>query len=731
MASPATSPGDSTAGAPHQHFGRVDSFPGGIGAALGAAPSVSSEDDRFMKISLQLEAKNLPNMDKRGKSDPFVVLYKKIEAGAREEWVKIGQTETVYNNLSPQWATHFSMEYRFGSNFVLRFSIYDRDSKDDDLAKQDYIGEVRCTVAQVVLADNQLLTLPVQKSSSRPGAKLGTLTIRGEEEKGDLGDSVTFQFAATGLRRGRKPFYVLSRKNPNDNSFSPVAYSEVHQSYNAHNLTTLFKPITKSLAKLVNGDMDREIKIEFYDYDRRGDHYRGGSVKFTLRSARSFVASAGPAGSRHTLRKRKSNQQVVDAGILIIKRCDISIPYSFLDYIRSGTVINLIVAVDMSATNGNPADPSSLQYSNRQAPNEYVIALREVGQVLAAYDTSKTFPAFGFGAALPPSYNETAHCFALTGNIMHPVCQGVEGVIDTYYSALNNVAPYEPCLYGPLLRHVIKMTKEEDGRDRRTVYTVLLLVTDGDFQDFPDVANLICSAADLPLSIVIVGVGNSRFVQLEKLDGDDTPLCSTDGTPCARDIVQFVQFHKHRYNPAQLAKEVLDEIPEQMVSYMRSKSLKPDDIIPHNEMPAGPHAPGQPSGPYIPAAAQGNPTRGPIIPQSAAPSIGLNTSTPPGMHYMGNNPYSYAAHPAPSTQSMQHAHGSIVGQPSLTGQGSMGSHYSMTSAYHHSFANPMPPPQGSPPYGHQGMPQNQGSRYGAQPTGMEQFPHNSFQPPDQ
>ena len=79
---------------------------------------------------------------------------------------------------------------------------------------------------------------------------------------------------------------------------------------------------------------------------------------------------------------------------------------------------------------------------------------------------------------------------------------------------------------------------------------------------------------------MIVGVQNSRFLKLERLARDDERLCSTEEIPCARDIVQFVQFNKHRYNPTQLARKVLDEIPDQLASDMRSKRLKPTNISP-------------------------------------------------------------------------------------------------------------------------------------------------------
>lgn len=45
------------------------------------------------------------------------------------------------------------------------------------------------------------------------------------------------------------------------------------------------------------------------------------------------------------------------------------------------------VGVDFTASNGNPADPSSLHYFNPTGPNDYVQALAAVGEVIQDYDT--------------------------------------------------------------------------------------------------------------------------------------------------------------------------------------------------------------------------------------------------------------------------------------------------------------------------------------------------------
>ena len=42
-----------------------------------------------------------------------------------------------------------------------------------------------------------------------------------------------------------------------------------------------------------------------------------------------------------------------------------------------------------------------------------------------------------------------------------------------------------------------------------------------------------------------------------------------------RDIVQFVPFREYKDSPMELAKQTLEEIPKQLVSYMNSKGIAP------------------------------------------------------------------------------------------------------------------------------------------------------------
>ena len=79
--------------------------------------------------------------------------------------------------------------------------------------------------------------------------------------------------------------------------------------------------------------------------------------------------------------------------------------------------------------------------------------------------------------------------------------------------------------------------------------------------------DLIVEGSKLPLSIVIVGLGNESFENMVLLDADYNPLISSNGERMERDIVQFVPYRDVNNSPTQLASEVLDEIPRELVNY--------------------------------------------------------------------------------------------------------------------------------------------------------------------
>jgi hypothetical protein len=106
-------------------------------------------------------------------------------------------------------------------------------------------------------------------------------------------------------------------------------------------------------------------------------------------------------------------------------------------------------------------------------------------------------------------------------------------------------------------------------------------MTDGQINDFNDTVDKIVEASSLPLSIIIVGIGNKDFSLIEKLDSDSQLLKSQKSdSVCQRDIVDFIKlidFKKDKDKGyTSLARETFAEIPSQFIDYMTSKNIKPN-----------------------------------------------------------------------------------------------------------------------------------------------------------
>jgi len=263
-----------------------------------------------------------------------------------------------------------------------------------------------------------------------------------------------------------------------------------------------------------------------------------------------------------------------------LQSCEVHIVPSFLDYIKGGTQVNFTLAVDFTGSNGNPNSPDSLHYRGNpsnpnQHPNQYVTAIRSVGEIVQDYDSDKMFPALGFGARIPPT-GQVSHEFFL--NLTEsPFCSGLEGLLAAYYNSLYNVQLYGPTNFSPVINHVARFAQAYLADPSN--YFVLLIITDGIITDLEETKRSIIAASKLPLSIIIVGVGDEDFSAMDALDSDDK-LLRCGSLVAQRDIVQFVELRKFltgggRWSKESLARAVLAEIPGQLQGWMKANSFKP------------------------------------------------------------------------------------------------------------------------------------------------------------
>ncbi|XP_040214969.1 copine-9 isoform X2 [Rana temporaria] len=527
------------------------------------------------KIEITVSCRSLLDMDTFSKSDPVVVLY--LQGIGNKEWTEFGRTEVIDNTLNPDFVRKFVLDYFFEEKQNLRFDVFNVDSRSCNISKHDFLGQAFCTLGEVIGSPRSRLEKPL---TGIPGKKCGTI-ILSAEELSNCRDIVTMQLCANKLDKkdffGKSdPFLVFYRSNE-DGTFTICHKTEVVK----NTLNPVWQPFTIPVRALCNGDYDRTVKVDVYDWDRGGSHDFIG--EFTT-SYRELSRGQSQFSVYEVLNPKKKckKKKYINSGTVTLLSFKAESEYTFVDYIKGGTQLNFTVAIDFTASNGNPSQPTSLHYMNPYQLNAYGMALKAVGEIIQDYDSDKFFPAYGFGAKLPPD-GKISHEFPLNGDNDNPNCVGIQGVLEAYFKSLRTVQLYGPTNFAPVINQVASAAGEvTDGSQ----YYVLLIITDGVISDMAQTKEAVVNASSLPLSIIIVGVGPAEFDAMEELDGDEVRV-SSRGRFAERDIVQFVPFRDYVdrsgnqvLSMARLAKDVLAEIPEQFLSYMKSREIKPRPVPP-------------------------------------------------------------------------------------------------------------------------------------------------------
>lgn len=251
--------------------------------------------------------------------------------------------------------------------------------------------------------------------------------------------------------------------------------------------------------------------------------------------------------------------------------------FSFMDYIKGGVHLSLTIGIDFTGSNGDPMKSTSLHYFGSQIPNNYEKAIRYCGDIIAYYDYDQMFPVYGFGAKLKTT-KEVSMSFNINMQA-NPNIFTINNVLAEYKKIFQFVDLSGPTCFAPIIIQTINSIKEENNP---FVYNILMILTDGMICDTNETINAIVAASVLPLSIIIVGIGNADFSAMNMLDGDDDKLQNSSGVYASRDIVQFVPFSQLENDPVKLAAEVLAEIPRQVVDFYRMINVQP--IIPQPTM---------------------------------------------------------------------------------------------------------------------------------------------------
>lgn len=522
-------------------------------------------------LELHLSCTSLADKDTFSKSDPFVTAFLSTNKSPLSQ---VGSTEVVQNNLNPTFKKGIPVTYIYEMVQTVTVRVFDYDDGGD----HDFLGEATFSLASVLMAPPDGLSQPL----ALQGKQKGFIRVRFSK----IGESkriYTFKFNCTQVKdiefwSKSDPFLRIFRPTTqymginNGDQIPPSGWVQVHETEPVmNNLNPNFRQFTIPSANLNGGNSLVVNKYEIWDYESDGQHR-------VISSGYAAVAQLekGQLKSILTLDPKQKFAGNINLEYLQAKRV-CSIP----EYIAQGLRFNLTVGIDFTGSNGVPSSPSSLHYfgpgaiNNPAAMNQYMQAIAQVGQVVIEYDDDKLVPAFGYGAKIDGG--PTSHCFPLNLNPENPFCKGPAGVLLAYTSIIPRIELSGPTNFAPIINECVKAASIGFTQNK-WVYTVLMILTDGLITDFPETLTAIIKASRLPMSIIIIGVGNAEFGQMDALDSDNQMLRDHFGNTAARDIVQFVPFNTYKTNPSMLAAEVLKELPRQVDQFYASLGMQPPEV---------------------------------------------------------------------------------------------------------------------------------------------------------
>ena len=245
---------------------------------------------------------------------------------------------------------------------------------------------------------------------------------------------------------------------------------------------------------------------------------------------------------------------------------------NFIDYIKAGIKIKLSIGIDYTSSNGLPNEPKSLHYLGDHM-NDYEQAIEACGTIVAYYDYNQKFPVYGYGALIN-GQGDVNMCFKVNFK-QDPEIHTIDNVLKEYRNSFQFLQLAGPTNFYPLIKRVVDNIRHDNNS---LIYHILLILTDGIINDLGQTIDILVEGSFLPLSVIIIGIGNDNFEEMVVLDGDDNPLIDSNGVKRMRDLVQFVPFNRFKNNPTKLAEEVLEEVPRQVIEYYAMNKLYPDNL---------------------------------------------------------------------------------------------------------------------------------------------------------
>lgn len=552
-----------------------------------------------LKLDLVVQCRNLPKKDLLSQADGFCVLWKvpdgytnwgangilKRSAGRQEE--EIGRTEVCRSCINPIFKQKFRLNFVFNEEQTYVLRVFDEDLRyATGLSEHDYLGGCVFSLGQLMGAKGCSLAKRLRTNGKNRNDAYLVVTGKGVVEDREV---LEFRFSCQDLVQQHniiidkidrskvidkcRPYFRLERLNKDDQSWELIWKSEVLK----QTLDPVWNEARLPIQLLCNDNQEDPLKITIWDYVKKTkSHHVMGFVESSVAEILGKAKDGGIPVFIIVREKQKlfRRSKMKHVGLLKVLTASVITVPSILQYVSGGMSLDLMVGIDCSVGNGIWGTEENLHCSNNDCFNDYQAGIKKLGTITENFSRGRHSSLWGLGAEIDGEYRD---CDV----IKEQLCESTsllkaynDNIVNNPDFALGKEVSLNALIEMATFR-IIKMSK------KRQCYSVLVVFTAGDFVDFQDTVDSICKAAeDAPLSIVVIGVGESDHTLAKKLCGDNGKLRDSRGIPIAREIVTVVSFKQFGGNATKVISEALKEIPEQIIQYQLMNGVKPLPAVP-------------------------------------------------------------------------------------------------------------------------------------------------------
>lgn len=237
--------------------------------------------------------------------------------------------------------------------------------------------------------------------------------------------------------------------------------------------------------------------------------------------------------------------------------------FTFFDYMKAGIKLKSIIGIDFTQGSEHGIDEKNIQYLQ---------AISEFREIMFCY--MRDFYVYGYGAQFS-DINQKHEFFNMNLKDKSPL-HGYTNIERAYKECLKKINYCYNASLSPLVRNIkhiiLDNYKEED------YYIFLLLISNPPKrEDIQNCIDVFIENTYLPLSVVVIGIGDKDFKDIKNICSRKHKYSSKDQEKL-RNNIYFFPLKDFNFKYDLVLNECLKEIPKQLVEYYSINKTSPDDI---------------------------------------------------------------------------------------------------------------------------------------------------------